>query len=116
MSLSPGRMGGRDAEIVASVAIGQPVAAVACRLLNLLEPRSNGTHSAGQFCLGYQPAPEHRMDQCEEFPFRRRNVAIDYLSKLVLSSATIKGGKRPADRETLVNFRSDLFSRVGPDW
>jgi hypothetical protein len=65
--------------------------------LNCFKPRSNGTHSVGEFSLGYQPAAEHRMDQCEQLTLRRRNVAIHRLSKLVLSSAPIKGRKRPAD-------------------
>src|SRR5271156_437882 len=48
------------------------------------------------------------MDEREEFAFRRGNIAIDRLSKLILGSAPVQGGKRPAGRETLV--RSDQTS------
>ena len=42
------------------------------------------------------------MDEREEFAFRRGNIAIDRLSELILGSAPLKRGKRPAGRETLV--------------
>ena len=43
------------------------------------------------------------MDQCEQLTFRRRNLAIDGVSKLILCSAPIKGRKRAAGRETLAH-------------
>src|ERR1700691_5772495 len=51
------------------------------------------------------------MDQCEQLTFRRRNLAIDGVSKLILSSAPIKSRKRTADRETLAHADQTGFPR-----
>jgi hypothetical protein len=52
------------------------------------------------------------MGEREQVAFRRRNLAVDGISKLILSCATLKGRKRPAGRERLE--RSD--QRGFPRW
>ena len=77
----------------------------------LLQVAIERSHSVGKFSLGYQPTTEHRMDQREELTFRRRNVAIHCVSKLVFSSAPIKSRQRPADCQTLVHSDQTCFPR-----
>src|SRR5215831_1785510 len=86
------------------------------RCLNRFQPRSNGTHAAGEFPLGHQATVEHGMDKCEQLTFRRRNVAIHGLCKLVLSSAPVQGWKRTADVETVAHggqTRLPRWIRIG---
>jgi len=51
------------------------------------------------------------MDECEQLTLRGRNLNIDGISKLILSSSSVKSGKRPADCETLTHSDQTGFPR-----
>jgi hypothetical protein len=79
--------------------------------LSCFKPRSNGTHSPGEIAFAYQTASQHDMNECQQLTLWLRNVAVNGLSKIILGSAPVECGKRPANGKAVAHCGQTCFPR-----